>query len=165
MNKRKLLAGCAAVLLAAAVFTAGSWFLRSYSGRQATPAEVQAHRAYFVDWTHIPGWQTGMTEQDMILSLCQRDREEDGTVFYTSGTLEEHLYRCAGVTDIYLQDEILYVYYETEEGRAALRYSDGQPTALAVYDEATDVLYQQDGEGTAVIADYYRSLRRRAGDR
>lgn len=152
------------LILVIAVLETGIWAVKfRVTERKATRAEIEVHENYLVDWSRIPSRQEGMTDKDLILSLCQvLEQDEDPAAFYTSDTLEQILWQCETVEEISLADGILAVTYMTEDGeRVTLRYGDDGNTGLWVHDTKKDTLYAQTGDGATVITNYYRGLRMR----
>lgn len=161
-RKRLTLVLC--LILVVAVLGFSVWFVKYRTAeRAATPAEMEAHSAYFVDWHRVSCWQEGMTEQKLILSLCTVDPEnEDAAVVYTSETLGEMLYRCETVEEICLSEGVLTIHYRTaDDERVTLRYPENGSACLWVWDQDKDTLYTQTEDGAVVTTNYYRSLRRR----
>ena len=162
MRKKGMGATC--LILAAAVLTAGIWAVKfRVTERKATRAEIEAHEAYLVDWSRFPSRQEGMTDKELILSLCQvAEQGEDPAVFYTSDSLGKLLRQCETVEEISLADGILAVTYMTGDGkRVTLRYGDDGNTGLWVHDTKKDTLYARTGDGATVTTNYYKGLRMR----
>ena len=162
MGKKTRFAAAVCLVLAA-VIGLGIWFFKFHSYRRgAFRWEEETYSACLPDWMREHD-RTGLTTKAFVQSLCALDPDNsDGEVHYTSDGLEAYLYRCETAPEVYLLDEVLYVEYVSTDGwQVSLHFRDGQTAELYVYDREKDILYQEDGTDTGVVANYYRSLRRR----
>ena len=74
-KKRTLLCGLAIIGVCILAVVILLIFNRT-TEREATPEELEAYAHYVVDWQSLPIAQEGMTDKEIILSLCTYSQEE-----------------------------------------------------------------------------------------
>ncbi len=130
------------------------------TSRDATAAEINAHRVYRVDCSALPGWEAGMTEKEFLLSLCsfQEEKEIGSNIHqvYSSDVLGEYLHRCHELSEITVMNGTLYItYYAEDQDMVILAYTDDGLNEMAVYDGKTDTLFHEI-DGAAVVWNKFR---------
>lgn len=124
--------------------------------REATPEELEKYSHYAVDWQSLPIAQEGMTDKEIILSLCTFAKEEVigentyGT--YTSEELPKYLYNCDTITEIAeLGEGALHIAYTDTNGYlVVLGYDDTGLHERAVFNPRNDTMFH-DQDGTIVV--------------
>ena len=127
--------------------------------RDATAEEIEAHQVYAVDWSAVPGWETGMTEKEFLLNLSsfQEEKEIGSNIHqvYSSDVLGEYLYRCSELAEITLMNDTLYLtYYCEDKDMVILAYNDQGLNEMAVHDGETETLYHMLDGGCMVWSNF-----------
>ena len=161
MNKKKTLLVGVGIILVCFLISGIYMFVNRSTSRAPTQAEMDAYAPYAVDWTAAAG-EAGMTEKEIILSLCTYEGEETigQNIYksYTSDTLADHLYQCQSLSEVVVSDDgILHISYTDTNGRLVfLGYREDGLYERAVYDEKTDTMFHE-LEGTAVVWSNFRN--------
>ena len=158
-KKRTLLCGLAIIGVCILAVVILLTFNRT-TEREATPEEMEAYAHYVVDWQSLPIAQEGMTDKEIILSLCTYSQEEvigeNNYGTYTSEELSKYLYNCDVITEIAeLELGALHIAYTDKNGYLViLGYDEEGLHERVIYNPRNDTMFH-DLEGTVVVWEKY----------